>query len=312
METFKMEKEEFSVLKNYGDVLTDKEYITDPAIAREKEIKDMILILLTPEKGCLLIGKPGIGKTAIVEGLAYRIKNRDVPEALYDWKVIKVNMTSLIGGSTNNANDNRVEILIREIKETKKTIVFIDEVHLLINKSTDSGVDFANMLKPALDRGTMKMIGATTTEEYEAYILRDRAFNRRFLKIDVEEADGPTTVKICMGTLPKIEKQIGVTVDYTDFIKEKIIKFIVEMTSEYKRIYEVGNRYPDICLTIIANALSYALYENKKTATIKHFYKAVVNAKNIYEDAKIKDIAKFKIEFQDLLQEENVDLRDVR
>ena len=72
------------------------------------------------------------------------------------------------------------------------------------------------------------------------------------------------------------------------------------MTSEYKRIYEVGNRYPDISLTIIANALSYALYDNEKTAKIKHFYKAIVNARNIYEDAKIKDIAKFKQEFQDL------------
>ena len=311
METFNIENEEFSILKNYGEVLTDKEYITDPAIAREKEIKEMILVLLTPEKGALLTGKPGIGKTAIVEGLAYRINKKLVPEALYGWRIIKINMTSLIG-SGNSRNDNRVEILIKELKQTEKTIIFIDEVHLLINRSADSGVDFANMLKPALDRGTVKMIGATTTEEYETYILRDRAFNRRFQKIEVEEADGPTTVKICMGTLPKIEKQIGVKVDYTDFVKERIIKFIVDMTSEYKRIYEVGNRYPDISLTIIANALSYALFDNQKTATIKHFYKAIVNARNIYEDAKKKDIIKFKEDFKDLIEEEHVDLKDIK
>lgn len=311
METFNIENEEFSILKNYGEVLTDKEYITDPAIAREKEIKEMILVLLTPEKGALLTGKPGIGKTAIVEGLAYRINKKLVPEALYGWRIIKINMTSLIG-SGNSRNDNRVEILIKELKQTEKTIIFIDEVHLLINRSADSGVDFANMLKPALDRGTVKMIGATTTEEYETYILRDRAFNRRFQKIEVEEADGPTTVKICMGTLPKIEKQIGVKVDYTDFVKERIIKFIVDMTSEYKRIYEVGNRYPDISLTVIANALSYALFDNQKTATIKHFYKAIVNARNIYEDAKKKDIIKFKEDFKDLIEEEHVDLKDIK
>jgi len=311
METFNIENEEFSIHKNYGVVLTDKEYITDPAIAREKEIKEMILVLLTPEKGALLTGKPGIGKTAIVEGLAYRINKKLVPEALYGWRIIKINMTSLIG-SGNSRNDNRVEILIKELKQTEKTIIFIDEVHLLINRSADSGVDFANMLKPALDRGTVKMIGATTTEEYETYILRDRAFNRRFQKIEVEEADGPTTVKICMGTLPKIEKQIGVKVDYTDFVKERIIKFIVDMTSEYKRIYEVGNRYPDISLTIIANALSYALFDNQKTATIKHFYKAIVNARNIYEDAKKKDIIKFKEDFKDLIEEEHVDLKDIK
>ena len=313
METFELDskKDTFSVIKNYGENLTNKEYITNPAIAREEEIKQMILVLLTPEKGALLIGKPGIGKTAIVEGLAYKIKEKQVPDALLGWQIIKVNMTSLIG-SSNAVNDNRVEILIRELKEAKKTIVFIDEVHLLVNRSADSGVDFANMLKPALDRGTIKMIGATTTEEYETYILRDRAFNRRFQKIDIAEADGPTTVKICMGTLPKIEKQIGVKVQYTDFVKERIIKFIVEMTSEYKRIYEVGNRYPDISLTVIANALSYALYDNQKVATIKHFYKAVVNTKNIYEDAKIKEIARFKEEFKDLIDEEKVDLRETK
>ena len=312
METFELNNSsEFSVIKNYGENLTEKEYITDPAIARDQEIKEMILVLLTPEKGALLIGKPGIGKTAIVEGLAYRIQEKKVPDALIGWQIIKVNMTSLIG-SSNSLNDSRIEVLIKELKEAKKTIVFIDEVHLLVNRSADSGVDFANMLKPALDRGTIKMIGATTTEEYETYILRDRAFNRRFQKIDVEEADGPTTVKICLGTLPKIEKQIGVKVMYTDFVKERIIKFIVEMTSEYKRIYEVGNRYPDICLTVIANALSYALFENKNVATIKHFYKAVVNAKNIYEDAKIKEIEKFKEEFADLIREEKVNLNETK
>ena len=167
------------------------------------------------------------------------------------------------------------------------------------------------MLKPALDRGTIKMIGATTTEEYEAYILRDRAFNRRFQKVEVKEADAATTVKILMGTLPKLETQIGVKLDYTDFIKERIMTFIVDMTSEHKRIYEVSSRYPDICLTILSNALSYALFENLDKASIKHVYKAIINAKNIYDDAKEKAIAKFKVDFNDLITEENVNLRDI-
>ena len=300
----------FSILEGYGEELTGKFYITDPAIARDDEIKEMILVLLTPEKGAMLVGKPGIGKTAIVEGLAYRIQKGMVPNALKGWQLYKLNMTSLLG-SAGDANDNRIEVLIQELKQKDKTILFIDEAHLLVNRNENSGVDFANMLKPALDRGTIKMIGATTTEEYETYILRDRAFNRRFQKIEVEEADGPTTVKILMGTLPKIETQIGVKLDYTPFVLERIMKFIVDMTSEYKRVYEVSSRYPDICLTILANALSYALYENLDKASIKHIYKAVVNAKNIYPDAKEKAIAQFIIDFQDLITEENVNLRDI-
>lgn len=298
-----------SMLERYGENLTKKEYITDPAIARDDEIKQCILTLLTPEKSALLVGKPGIGKTAIVEGLAYRIKNGMVPNALNGWEVIKINITSLMGTeSVENRTENKMELLMKELQNRKNTILFIDETHLLVSKS--GGIDFANMLKTGLDRGSIKMIGATTTEEYEQYILRDRAFLRRFQKIEVLEADKPTVVKILMGTLPKFEKQIGVKINYTDFIKEKIMAFIVEMTDEYKRVYEVASRYPDICLTIVANAFTYALYDNSDVVTIKHFFKAVCNAKNIYEDAKKKEIERFKVIFADLLKNENVNLQD--
>lgn len=302
----------FSMIEKYGEDLTAREYITDPAIARDEEIKQTILCLITPEKSALLVGKPGIGKTAIVEGLAYRIQKNLVPDAIKGWKLIKINITSLLGESTSDGvTENRLELLIEELKTRKNTILFIDETHLLTNKSKTNNLDFANMLKPGLDRGTIKMIGATTTEEYEQYIIRDRAFLRRFQKIDVAEADQDTCVKILMGTYPKIEKQIGAHMEYTDFIKERIMRFIVEMTDEYKRVYEVASRYPDICLTILANAYSYAVFDNEKVCRIKHIYKAICNAKNIYEDAKKKEIERFKVEFADLIREENVDLSDI-
>ena len=302
---------EISMLERYGENLTDKEYITDPAIARDNEIKQCILTLLTPEKSALLVGKPGIGKTAIVEGLAYRIQKNMVPDALKGWEIIKVNITSLLGSiHADGQEESRIDLLVKELNQKEKTILFIDETHVLVNKNTseNGGIDFANMLKAGLDRGTIKMIGATTTEEYETYILRDRAFLRRFQKIDVLETDKPTTVKILMGTLPKLEKQIGVKLNYSDFIKERIMTFIVEMTDEYKRVYEVASRYPDICLTILSNAFTYALYDNQKEVKMEHIYKAICNAKNIYEDVKKKEIERFKIEFKDLIQEENVNL----
>ena len=301
-----------SILERYGRELTSQEYITDPSIGRDDEVKQVIMTLLTPEKSALLVGKAGTGKTAIVEGVAYRIQKGMVPNALMGYKIYKINVTSLLGKTESEGQaESRVDLLVKELATRPKTILFLDETHVLVNKEGgEQGIDFANMFKAGLDRGEIKMIGATTDEEYEQYILKDRAFLRRFQKIDVAEVDQETCVKILMGTLPKIEKKTGVKLAYTDFIKERIFKFIVDMTDEYKRIYEISSRYPDICLTIISNAFTYAMFDNEDTCRIKHVYKAICNARNVYDDAKRKAIAQFKVDFDDLIKEEQVDLTD--
>ncbi len=301
-----------SILDRYAQELTTREYITDPSIGRDEEIKQVIMTLLTPEKSALLVGKAGVGKTSIVEGVAYRIQKRLVPNALLGYKIYKLNVTSLLGKTESNGQvESRVDLLVKELAARPKTILFLDETHVLVNKDGgEGGIDFANMFKAGLDRGEIKMIGATTDEEYEQYILKDRAFLRRFQKIDVAEADQPTCVKILMGTYPKIEKKTGVHFEYTDFVIERIMTFIVDMTDEYKRVYEISSRYPDICLTILSNAFTYALFDNENVCRIKHIYKAVCNARNVYEDAKRKSIEKFKVDFADLIKEENVDLTE--
>ena len=294
-----------SILERYGENLTAKEYLTDPAIARDEEIRQCIITLLTPEKSALLVGKPGIGKTSIVEGIAYRIQRNMVPEALQGYELYKINFTSLMGEyNVDSQTETRVDLLVKELEKRPKTIIFIDETHVLISRTRESGIDFANMLKAGLDRGTIKMIGATTTEEYETYILRDRAFLRRFQKVDVAEVDKDTCVKILMGTLPKLEKQVGVKFPYSPFITEKIMRFIVEMTDEYKRVYEISSRYPDICLTIVSNILTIALYENKREVNMGHVYRAIRDTKSIYNDSKQKELVSFKEEFMDIIKEE--------
>ena len=303
-----------SILETYGENLSKKEYVTNPAIGREYEIEQAIEILLTPEKSALLVGKAGIGKTAIVEGIGYRMVNGTIPNALKPYELIKVNISSLLGETISEGQtENRLQLLVDELKTKKNILLFIDEVHLLVNRNTSNmSIDFANMLKPGLDRGDIKMIGATTDEEYEAYILRDRAFLRRFLKVDVFEPTQDQCTQILMGTYKKYEKRTGIKLAYTDFIKEKIFRFIVEMTDEYKRLYEIGNRYPDVALTIVMSAFSMALYENETEVRIKHFYKAILRTKVIYEDSKVKELAKFKELFKDLIAEENIDLNNIK
>lgn len=298
-----------SVISMYGEVMTDKKYITNPAIARDKEINQMILSLITPDKSALLVGKPGIGKTALVEGLAYRIQTNQVPDAIAGWKIIKINLPALLGKMVvDGVEVSKLQLLISELDNVEKTILFIDEVHLLVAHNNGSlDLDFANMLKPYLDRGRILMIGATTSEEYEQYILRDRAFVRRFIKINIEESKPEDVVKILLGTTPKFEAQMGVKLNYTEFQQEKIFEWMVEHTSEYKRIYEVQNRYPDICLTMISSAFSYAVFENSKVVTLKHIYLAMKNTNAIYEDSKIKAIEDFKVRFAPMLIKEGID-----
>ena len=151
------------------------------------------------------------------------------------------------------------------------------------------------------------MIGATTSEEYEQYILRDRAFVRRFIKIDVSESQGEDVVKILLGTTPKFEKLMNIKLNYSDYQREKLFTWLVKYTSEYKRIYEVQSRYPDICLTIISSAFSYAVFENAPYVSIKHIYLAMKNTNTIYEDSKQKAIDELKTEFRDSFLKEGID-----
>lgn len=289
-----------SILSRYADEMTSVNYITDPAIAREEEIKNLILVLLTPEKSAILVGKPGIGKTAIVEGLAYRIQKRMVPNILLGYRIYRINTTALLG---NDSDENRVLKLVQELKGMDRVILFIDEIHTLIG---DGRLDLANMFKEGLSRGTIKIIGATTTYEYEHFILRDKAFMRRFDKVDVSEPTEEQCVQILMRTLPKIEYQTGVRLAYTDFQKENICKFIVGMTSEYKRVYEISSRYPDIALVLLRQAFSNAVYENRGTVGFQNIYDAIRFSKAVYPDVIKKELVKFKEIFKDELNSEGV------
>ena len=292
----------FSVLDRYGTDVTKDEYVTNPAIGRDKQIKELILILLTPEKSAILIGKPGIGKTAIVEGLAYRIQQNDVPDALKGYTIINIKTASLLG--TMPSGESKVQKMIDELKTKEKVILFIDEVHMLIGATDSSSLDFANIFKEGLGRGSIKVIGATTTEEYERYILRDKAFTRRFQKVEVPEPSFDETVLIMMGTLPKFEKQTGVKMKYSPFIQKRIMTFIVDITSEYKRVYALGSRYPDVSLTLLKQAFSYAVYDSREFMDIFDIRKAIEDSKNIYPDVKKKELPRFDKEFEDIILEE--------
>lgn len=305
MNNFDIKSKRLSILKTYGDNFNEKEFITNPAIGRENELKELMLILLTPDKSAILTGKPGVGKTSIVEGLAYLIQNKNVPDRLLDYQIIKVNTSALLGIDPVTG-ESKIQNLIEELKEYTHLILFIDEVHTLMGKG--ESLDFANMFKPGLDRGDIKVIGATTTEEYERYILRDKAFVRRFQKVIVEEPTREQNIEICMGTLPKIEKRTGAKMLYSNFVKQTMMEFLTDITSEYKRVYEIGSRYPDVTLTMIQDAFSYAVFDNRKYVNVLDFRKAIENSKNIYQDVITKNLPAFDVTFASEIEEARYDI----
>ncbi len=201
----------------FGVDLTDKARANelDPVVGRDAQIKRMITILGRRNKNNpVLLGDPGVGKTAIVEGLAQRIANEEVPEYLLDKRIITLDLAGMIAGTKYRGEfEERLKKLIEEMTNDPSVIVFIDELHLLVGAGAAEGaIDAANMLKPALARGKVKLIGATTLDEYRKHIEKDAALERRFQTVIVPEPTLKETTAILRGLKHYYEKHHGVTV----------------------------------------------------------------------------------------------------
>ncbi|KAF8863789.1 putative heat shock protein hsp98 [Acephala macrosclerotiorum] len=212
-------EEEYENLKKFTIDMTAlaREGKIDPVIGREEEIRRVVRILSRRTKNNpVLIGEPGVGKTTVVEGLAQRIVNNDVPDNLAACKLLSLDVGSLVAGSKYRGEfEERMKGLLKEIEQTKEFIVlFVDEMHLLMGagSSGEGGMDAANLLKPMLARGQLHCIGATTLAEYRKYIEKDAAFERRFQQVLVKEPTVPETISILRGLKDKYEVYHGITI----------------------------------------------------------------------------------------------------
>lgn len=261
----------YEALEKYGRELTQlaREGKLDPVIGRDEEIRRTIQILSRRTKNNpVLIGEPGVGKTAIAEGLAQRIINRDVPESLRDRKVVALDMGALIAGAKLRGEfEERLKAVLKEVTESNGNIImFIDEIHTVVGAGAAQGsMDAGNLLKPMLARGELRCIGATTLDEYRKYIEKDAALERRFQSVLVDEPNVVDTISILRGLKERYEGHHGVTIADTalvaaatlsnryisdrflpdkaiDLVDEAGAKLKMEITSKPEELDEIDRR----------------------------------------------------------------------
>jgi len=250
--TSQTSEETYNALNKYAKNLNDmaRNGKLDPVIGRDEEIRRVLQILSRRTKNNpILIGEPGVGKTAIAEGLAHRIVNGDVPENLKSKQIYSLDMGALIAGAKYKGEfEERLKSVVKEVTESEGDIVlFIDEIHTLVGAGGGEGaMDAANILKPALSRGELRAIGATTLNEYQKYFEKDKALERRFQKVIIDEPDAADAISILRGLKEKYENHHKV------LIKDEAIIAAVEMSQRY-----INDRFlPDKAIDLIDEAAS--------------------------------------------------------
>ncbi len=264
----------------------------DPVIGRDKEIQQAIQILLRRRKNSpILLGGPGVGKTAIVEGLSQAIIDGQIPKALEGVKMMELDMGAMVAGAKYKGEfEERLKTLLGEVvKAAGKVIIFIDEIHTIVGGA--GGNDAANLLKPALARGQIKLIGATTEEEYTKHLEKDKALERRFEKIKVEEPSFDNAVRIVKGVVSKYSEHHEI--EYTPEALVASVKLAMRYLSE--------KNLPDVALDIIDEAGSeYGVKEEFAKAKIPDIKKQVGEVKKLIAACEGKDPTKDKEVFEKL------------
>lgn len=266
-----------------GTYLTDKEFSMNPAIGRDKELDDALITLIT--KSLMLLGPSGVGKTALVEGLAYRIQRGDVPDCLKDSKILQVNTNDLVAGTIYRGSfEGRVQSLLERLQEEKNTFLFVDEIHTVrgAGASNSESQDLMNILKPYLSSGEIRMIGATTEYEYQEYFSSDDAFRRRFDTLTLKEPRENALQQILDGSIAKYRDLTGVDFTYREEDRKKIFHVLIQQTNDKVRVYNDKQYNPHLVLSILEKAFAYAAFYEHDSVELDDLCQAVMSCERIY------------------------------
>ena len=308
--TSQNQEETYEALAKYATNLVQavRENKLDPVIGRDEEIRDVIRILSRKTKNNpVLIGEPGVGKTAIVEGLAHRIVRRDVPENLKDKEIYSLDMGALIAGAKYRGEfEERLKAVLKEVKQSEgRILLFIDEIHLIVGAGkTDGAMDAGNLLKPMLARGELHCIGATTLDEYRENIEKDKALERRFQRVLVQEPTVEDTISILRGLKERFEIHHGVNIHDNALVAAAILsnRYITDRFLPDKAIDSVD----EACATIRVEINSMPTEMDQVNRRLMQLEIEEAALKKEHDEASKKRLENLQEELADLREQANM------
>lgn len=287
----KFDMSETPNLDKYGENLTTLPYLKDPSVGRKQELERIMKILLYPErdKSVIITGVAGCGKTALVKGLAYRIQKGEVPEALKSIKIISIDTATMVAGTKYVGTlEEKMKHILDEASKDKNIIIFIDEIHQAISGGRAEGNDntVAEILKPYLDYGKVRVIGATTEEEYTEHVESNTAFKTRFKKVAIKEPDYNTTYQILDDLIEAYNKISYSKLNVNFEERHIIIDWLINSTKPTFRDYKDRASNPRLVLDILKEAYAIAAFNESENVTIDHLIEALKNEDRLYESSR--------------------------
>lgn len=287
----KIDMSETPNLDKYGEDLTSMSYLKDPSVGRKQELERIMKILLYPErdKSVIITGVAGCGKTALVKGLAYRIQKGDVPAPLKDLKIISIDTATMVAGTKYVGTlEEKMKKILDEASNDKNIIIFIDEIHQAISGGRAEGNDntVAEILKPYLDYGKVRVIGATTEEEYAEHVESNTAFKTRFKKVAIKEPDYNTTYQVLDDLIEAYNKISYSKLNVSSKERHMIIDWLINSTKPTFRDYKDRASNPRLVLDILKEAYAIAAFNESEDVSVDHLIEALKNEDRLYESSR--------------------------
>ena len=286
-------------LDKYGFDLTKDKYLKDPSVGREDKIREIEKVLLYPEKdkSIIVTGTAGCGKTALVKGLAYRIQKGDVPNALKNLRIISIDCAGLVAGTKYVGTlEEKMKNILEEASSSKDIVLFMDEIHQALGAGKAEGNDnsVSEILKPYLDYGRARVIGATTDYEYSEYVSQDPAFKTRFKKIAIKEPDNAIVYQVLDDLIESYNKFSYSKLLVSDEEKDMIINWLMDSTIERNRDCRDKSSNPRLVLDIIKDAYALAALNDRTEVSMDDLENALMQEERLYKSSRERQVQKLK------------------